>query len=226
MRTINILIIFILFLVWGCSQNIERDMNVVKMQSADSIGLNTLELANDSINRFQFSFHINDSIKVKHYQDTIYVTFNSTPKTIKIQYTAPVDIIVPCNCLAVKKNNAEFSFTNYYVYKDSILLLPVMDLSNRINLFVININNGKLLYCYKPRESYMLSTYLTWFIFNEKNGTIITSNSIDLEGKTVIHYFKIYQSEIGYVKSVNKVTNLEVYDDEKKMKNFIKQISK
>ena len=226
MRTINILIIFIFFLVWGCSQNIERDMNVDKMQSADSIGLNTLELANDSINRFQFSFHINDSIKVAHYQDTIYVTFNSTPKTIKIQYTAPVDIIVPCNCLAVKKNNAEFSFTNYYVYKDSILLLPVMDLSNRINLFVININNGKLLYCYKPRESYMLSTYLTWFIFNEKNGTIITSNSIDLEGKTVIHYFKIYQSEIGYVKSVNKVTNLEVYDDEKKMKNFIKQISK
>lgn len=218
--------VFILFLVFGCSQNTEQTTNAIKVKSVDSTILNTVEPINDSVNRFQFSTRSSDSIKITYYQDTIHIAFNNKLTVVKIQYSAPVDIVVPCNCLAVKKNKTQFYYENYYVYKDSILLLPVMDLNNRINLFVVNINSGKLLYTYKPRESYMLSTYLTWFIFNEKNGTIITSNSIDLEGKTMIHIFKINQAEIGYVKSVDKKANLDIYDDEQKMKNFIKLISK
>lgn len=223
-KVINMSMFSLIFIVFGCFENTEQNVKNIKVISVDSTILRAEEPRNDTGNRLQFKAQNKDSINVTYYLDTIHVTFNNK-RPIKIQYSTPVDIVVPCNCLAIKKDKGQFNYENYYLYKDSLLLLPVMDLNNRINLFVLNINNGILLYTNKPRKSYMLSTYLTWFIFNEKNGTIITSNSLDLEGKTMIHFFKINHSEIRYINTINKIASLDIYDDDEKMKTFIRKIT-
>jgi hypothetical protein len=213
---------------FGCYQNKnESKIDTNKEVSAvNSVTANYNSVEKDTLNKFQFLTKKGDTIKVSYLKDTLRITFNNEYARINIPYSAPVESIIPCNCLAIKKKRDFFVYENHYLYRDSILLLPVLDFDGRINLFVINTNNGKTLPVHKPRESYMLNTYLTWFVFNEKNGLIITSNSLDLEGKTILHTFKINKSELAYKKSINKQSNWDIYSDEENMKDYIKRIAK
>jgi hypothetical protein len=214
-------------MLFGCFQNTDENNNSNNTKTISVVdSLSDKGFVTDTLNRFQFTTKKGDTVKVSFHKDTLYVKFNNKDSQITIPFSAPIDNIIPCNCLAVKKRNGQFDYESYYLYKDSLLLLPVLDFDGRINLFVINTFNRRVLPVHKPRESYMLNTYLTWFVFNEKSGVITTSNSLDLDGKTMIHTFKITKSELTYLKSINKQSNLNIYSDEEKMKEYIKRIAK
>jgi hypothetical protein len=57
----------------------------------------------DTLNKFQFRTKKGDVIKISYQNDTIRILFNDKASLINIPYTAPIENVVPCNCLAIKK---------------------------------------------------------------------------------------------------------------------------
>jgi hypothetical protein len=228
LRNILFFIAFLYVLIFGYNHCTTRFQN---NEISDSEIVDSLKFENiidkDTINRLEFISNKGESFIITYFNDNIYIKIRGkrmkTP--IAIPYNSPIDKIIPCNGIAINKGKDTFEYKDYYMYNDTILLLPVFDFGNRINLFVINTLSGKTFSADKPRKSSMLSTYLNWFIFNQMEGSIITSNSLDLDGKTVIHKFKIINHELIYVSNEHIQSKFEIYSDDTIMKEFIRVIS-
>lgn len=182
-------------------------------------------ITTDSINRIQGVLKNGDKLDICYKDSSIKINING--KVIaQIPYSIPDEIVIPCNGLAVKCKNKPVIYKDYYINKDNFLLLPVFDFDGRINLFGINIKNGEILQLNKPRKSKTLSTNLTWFILDEDKGVIRTFDSLDDEGKSLMHIFKISPSEFLHIKSTYKKIGFDVFSDELKVKKYIEKMLK
>ena len=190
----------------------------------DSISVKNYDT--NTINKLKIHTKYNETIILSFKRDTIHIKFTNQKSQLKIPYSSPVDNVMPCNGIAVRKKRGQYIYVTHYLYNDSLLMLPLLDLNNRMNLLVVNIFNGRVLPINIPRETNFLCTYLTWFIFIEKSREIITSNSLDLFGKTLLHTFKITPTEILHVKSIENQSNFNIYEDENKMKDYINRIGR
>jgi hypothetical protein len=188
-----------------------------------SANINMIEtsITNDSINVLKGSKD-KISIDVNYMNDSISIEIRGKKK-IKVFYKSPIDEILPCVGILIKEGAQQISYSDHYIYQDSILLLPVQDINNRINLFVININSGNLIPIIKPVESDFLTTAYPWFGFDSGKGVIISTNSIPLQGKTTIHKYKL-SAGLRYVKTFSEKINTDVVTEEKAMEKIMMKL--
>lgn len=172
----------------------------------------------DSINVLKSSKE-GASLEVYYTNDSISINAGKK-KTFKIPYKSAVDKILPCVGLFIKKGDKEYLYADHYIFRDSILLLPVQEINNRINLVVINISSGSVIPAIKPRESDFLTTAYPWFGFDVSKGIIITTNSIPLQCKTGIHKYKL-GTGLSYVGMLSENINSEAKSDEKELERIM-----
>lgn len=122
---------------------------------------------------------------IKYYDDSIHVSKGKND-IIKIRYHKRFDEVFPINGLIVNDKSRD-----YYITGNEMLLLPLSEVNNRINLVVVDLINKKLIN-YQFKEAFdILTTAINSFYFNEKDNIIISTNSLNYEGKTTVHYYKI-----------------------------------
>jgi hypothetical protein len=159
------------------------------------------KVSNNIIKNKQENFEI-DSLEVKdkegvlytikYYNDTIYVD-QAKKSIIKIAYLNRLDRAFPINGLIVNDKS-----TDCYITDNNILLLPLNEVNNRINLFAIDLKNKKEINYQFNDTSDIITTAINSFYFNEKTNIIISTNSLNYEGKTTVHYYKIGKSLITH----------------------------
>ncbi|OXB20372.1 hypothetical protein B0A80_19160 [Flavobacterium tructae] len=181
---LKLLIILTFFVFLGC--NSKNKENVISI---------------NEIKKEQVKFEI-DSLEVKdrkgllytikYYKDSIYVN-QGRHNIIRIAYPNRFDNVFPINGLIANDKS-----TNVYITNNHILLLPLSEVNNRINLIAIDLVNKKEInYQFKQRSD-IITTGINSFYFNEKNNIIISANSLNYEGKTTVHYYKIGRNLITH----------------------------
>lgn len=177
-------IILIVFVFLGC--NLKNKENAI---------------SNNAIKNGQQKFEI-DSLEVKdkegilytikYYNDSIYVNQGKN-NSIKIGYLNRFDQAFPVNGLIVNDKS-----TDCYITNNHILLLPLNEVNDRINLMAIDLINRKEIDYQFKESSDILTTAINSFYYNEKSNIIISTNSLNYEGKTTVHYYKIGKSLITH----------------------------
>lgn len=76
--------------------------------------------------------------------------------------------------------------------------MPLTEVNNRINLIAIDLVDKKEINYQFKQTSDILTTAINSFYFNEKSNIIISTNSLNYEGKTTVHYYKLDKSLIKH----------------------------
>ena len=170
-------IILIVFVFLGC--NLKNRENPISKHTAKNEG-KKLEIE---------SLEVKDKdgilYTIKYYNDSIYVT-QDKKNIIKIGYLNRFEKAFPVNGLIVNDKSKDCYITN-----SDILLLPLNEVNNRINLIAIDLLNKKEIYYQFKEQSDIISTAINSFYFNENTNIIVSTNSLNYEGKTTVHYYKI-----------------------------------
>lgn len=169
----------------------------------------------DSTNTLSFTYHKDSKIRITFFKDTIKI-FESK-NIIKIPYSVPFENVFPCEGLVV---NNEPTNRSYFLYDKDILLLPLNDINNRVSLIVCNLKNGNV-FSIGNTVNYILSTNSPWFLFNENKGIILTSNMINTDEETMIHFFSIKDKILIKTKDKSLQFKEEYITDEKELRNFL-----
>ena len=177
-------IILIVFVFLGC--NLKTKEKAVSKQ-----------IVKNEQNKFEIdSLEVKDKAGVlytiKYYNDSIYVN-QGKKNIIKIDYLNRFDKVFPLNGLIVNDISKDC-----YITDDDLLLLPLSEVNNRINLIVIDLINKKQINFQFKETSDILTTAINSFYFNEKSKIIISTNSLNYDGKTTVHYYKIGKSLITH----------------------------
>ncbi|MBF7093084.1 hypothetical protein IUY40_16245 [Flavobacterium sp. ALJ2] len=122
---------------------------------------------------------------IRYYNDTIYIS-KGKENILKIGYRERFDKVFPINGLIVNDKSKDCYITNNYM-----LLLPLSEVNNRINLVVVDLIDKKQINYQFKQTSDIITTAINSFYFNEKNNIIISTNSLNYEEKTTVHYYKI-----------------------------------
>lgn len=129
---------------------------------------------------------------IKYYNDSIHVD-QGKKNIIKIGYLDRLDKVFPVNGLIVNDKSKDC-----YITDNHILLLPLTEVNNRINLIAIDLVEKKEINYQFKQTSDILTTAINSFYFNEKSNIIISTNSLNYEGKTTVHYYKLDKSLIKH----------------------------
>lgn len=178
-------IILIVFILLGC--NLKTKEKAVSKQ-----------IVKNEQHKFEIeSLEVKDKAgilyTIRYYNDSIHVTQNKK-EILKIAYLDRLDQIFPLNGLIVNDTSKDC-----YITDDNLLLLPLTEVSNRINLIVIDLINKKQINYKFKDTSDILTTAINSFYFNEKSKIIISTNSLNYEGKTTVHYYKTGKNLITHV---------------------------
>ncbi len=176
--------ILIVFVFLGC--------NLKNEESAISNNLIKSEQGKINIDSLKVKDKAGVLYTIKYYNDTIYVD-RVKKNIIKIGYQNRSDQTFPVNGLIVNDNS-----TDCYITGNYILLLPINEVNKRINLIAIDLKNKKEINCQFKDTSDIITTAINSFYFNEKTNIIISTNSLNYEGKTTVHYYKIGKSLITH----------------------------
>ncbi|KQB37443.1 hypothetical protein [Flavobacterium aquidurense] len=177
-------IILIVFVFLGCNAKTkEKDVSkqIVKNEQ------NKLEIDSLEVKDKQGVLYT-----IKYFNDTIYVD-QGKKNILKIGYLNRLDRAFPVNGLIVNDKSADC-----YITDNQILLLPLNEINNRINLFAIDLKIKKEINYQFNDTSDIITTAINAFYFNEKTNIIISTNSLNYEGKTTVHYYKIGKSLIKH----------------------------
>jgi hypothetical protein len=177
-------IILIVFVFLGCNaKTTEKDISkhVVKNEQ------NKLEI--DSL---EVKDKVGALYTIKYYNDSIHVSQNKKD-IIKIGYLNRFDKVFPLNGLIINDK-----FRDCYITDNEMLLLPLSEVNNRINLIVIDLRNKKQINFQFKEISDILTTAINSFYFNEISKIIISTNSLNYEGKTTVHYYKLGKKTITH----------------------------
>lgn len=177
-------IILIVFVFLGC--NLKTKEKTVSKQIVKN------ELHKFQIDSLEVKDKAGDIYTIKYYNDSIHVSQNKKD-IIKIAYLDRLDQVFPLNGLIVNDTSKDCYITN-----DNLLLLPLNEVNNRINLIVIDLINKKQINYQFKETSDILTTAINSFYFNEKSKIIISTNSLNYEGKTTVHYYKLGKNLITH----------------------------
>ena len=170
-------IVIIVFVLLGC--NLKNKENVISKR------IHEKEQQNFEIDSLEVKDKDGVIYTVKYYNDSIHVCRNEK-NIVKIVYFNRSDEVFPVNGLIVNDKLADG-----YITDNHILLLPLSEVNNRLNLIAIDlINKAEIEYQFKGRAD-MITTGINCFYYNEKNNFIVGTNSLNYEGKTTVHYYKI-----------------------------------
>jgi len=152
---------------------------------------------------------------IKYYNDSIYVDQGKN-NIIKIGYLNRSDQAFPVNGLIVNDKSKDC-----YITDNHILLLPLNEVNNRINLIAIDLKNKKEINYQFKETSDILTTAINSFYFNEKNNIIISANSLNYEGKTTVHYYKIGKGLITHQGTKELDLRPEMLDSNEALSKFL-----
>lgn len=152
---------------------------------------------------------------IKYYNDSIYVDQGKN-NIIKIGYLNRSDQAFPVNGLIVNDKSKDC-----YITDNHFLLLPLNEVNNRINLIAIDLKNKKEINYQFKETSDILTTAINSFYFNEKNNIIISANSLNYEGKTTVHYYKIGKGLITHQGTKELDLKPEMLDSNEALSKFL-----
>lgn len=177
-------IIFIVFICLACNtKNKENPVsNTVIKNKQEKFEIDSLEVKDKK--GFLYT--------IKYFNDTIYVD-QAKKNIVKIGYLNRLNNPFPINGLIVNDKSADC-----YITDNQILLLPLNEVNNRINLFAIDLKIKKVIDYQFNDTSDIITTAINAFYFNEKTNIIVSTNSLNYEGKTTVHYYKIGKSLIKH----------------------------
>lgn len=145
-----------------------------------------------------------DSLIIFNTERNLKIFVEYSKKSIYIKNDKDTIVIVPYNydeeVLPVYGlvTSGDTTIHSYYIYKDKLLLLPVNDINNRMNLLIIDLQQKQYLK-FANSDNYLIPTSINWYYFDIKNLIIVASNQINPDGKTMIHYYEISNDEIKLV---------------------------
>ncbi|MCC9073881.1 hypothetical protein LNQ49_20050 [Flavobacterium sp. F-65] len=170
-------IVLIAFVLLGC--NLKNSENPVSKHTAKN------EQEKFEVDSLEVKDKEGILYTIKYYNDSIYVTQNKK-NIIKIGYLNRFEKAFPVNGLIVNDKSKDC-----YITDSHILLLPLNEVNNRINLIAIDLINKKEISYQFKEKSDLITTAINSFYFNEKSNIIVSTNSLNYEGKTTVHYYKI-----------------------------------
>lgn len=180
----KIKIIAIVFILLGCNLKSNEKL-VVKQDEKKEAEISTID-----------SLKVKDKegvlYTIKYDKDSLHISQGSI-NIIKINYPNRFDKAFPVNGLIVNDKSAACFITS-----DHVLLLPLNEVNNRINLMAIDLRNKKEINFQFKERSDVITTAINSFYFNEKSNIIISTNSLNYEGKTTVHYYKMGKNLITH----------------------------
>ena len=208
MKQFNLISILIIFLFYGCNPKNNKGTISKKESNKECI---------DSDNERQI-VHDNEGIlyTIKYANDTICVQKENDIIT-KIDYRVGIDKIFPINGLIVSNESK-----NCYITKNQVLLLPLLEVNNQLNMIVVDLKKAKeLQYRNKENQIDLITTGINCFYFNEEKMTIIGSNTLNYDGKTTLHYYKINNENITNIGNRDLKLTVEILENNKAFFNLI-----
>ena len=176
------------FLFYGCNPKNNRDTISKKESKKECIDSDSeRQIVHDKVGILYTIKYTNDTICVQREKEVI----------ARIDYKVGIDKIFPINGLIVSNESK-----NCYITKNQVLLLPLLEVNNQLNMIVVDLKKAKeLQYRNKENQIDLITTGINCFYFNEEKMTIIGSNTLNYDGKTTLHYYKINSeniTNIGY----------------------------
>lgn len=231
-KVVFISLLFLLFFISGCTNETHKSFSENKnTKTAPRNKIDTLDRQNDTDNRQQISIkNVNYALKIRQLHDSLHIVFQSKTKHLDtcLFNILPSDFILPCEALEIISNKSEaIDLKSYYLYKDTILLLPTMYTNGYTEyLWAINLYTGKVLADKNDSFSFYRYTHLPCFIFNKNNGYLLTTNSIDADNPyTGVRVYQIATVNVTHIKDMNENILFKVYDDTGYLKRIINNLA-
>ncbi|HXP49520.1 MAG TPA: hypothetical protein VN922_06195 [Bacteroidia bacterium] len=205
--------------------NVVKDKGEAKKKSSKASG--NLDTAYNHISAYTKSY----SLRIGDSNNYVVIDYKNSKKHNHISFISPPPNIT-CHALAIVTSTSAIgtNFKSYYIYNDSILLLPVISMQGtlRIGLYVINLFSQQLLEGNDSNDAHFTS--LPCIVFNKKTGVFAVSNTLstdeDLSEPTGVNFYKISSNHIIYLKQVNFVLSSKINNDSVYLKKIVKKIRK
>jgi hypothetical protein len=229
-----VVLCFILCLNNACRNN--TDNSYYKKESISSIQHRREAVVDEQgdTNRRQQINVCNTNYKLKIWQihDSLHIVFQSKTKYLDTSLfnVPPSDFILPCEALEIisdKRGDINVDFRNYYLYKDTILLLPTLYTNGYGEyLWVINLYTNKIIEDKKDSFGFYRYTHLPCFLFNKDNGNLLTTNTIEADNPhTRVGIYRITPTQINHLRETYFNIPVKIYEDSECLKRIIGELS-
>jgi len=227
MKIVGIYIVALLIV--GCNQvSTYKRPVVVKDSIVASIIKKDVQDTSNQIKAVTYKY----ALKIWQVNDSLRIQFKSGNKYSNIQFYcgSPSDNYIPCDGMLVTNNDSKinFNYKDYYIYHDSILLLPNLMVEKYFSLWVVNLYSGKFI---ENKDSnaggYAYSSCYLGFIFNPVNGYLIRGNEVDANNnEEIMSIFKISSTDIKYIRDFGIEVKDRTYCDDVLLKQIIDRANK
>ncbi len=206
LNRVHIILLFVLYFLLSC---LGKSHNKIEEIQTKDIRLLVEEnsFKSDSLDSLFFT-------DVQYINKAIYV-YKKENIITKVPYNYDEQVL-PVKGLVISDDTI---IRNYYIYNNNILLIPVNEVNNRMNLVVVNLKEKK--YLKYNHDNYLIPTSINWFYFDVKTGILIGSNQINPDGKTMIHFYSITDKEIKLLKSESVFLDERICQDYARFKKTI-----
>lgn len=112
-------------------------------------------------------------------------------QTMSFKYFDYSDIIFPISSIGVLMHDQMNGYvkSNLYLLGDSILVLPLIGMTNSLSIYMINLKDGQVI-----ADDVRTSISLLWI--NEKEGTMLTSDNPEIINEDESYEYKFIKSKI------------------------------
>ena len=132
-----------------------------------------------------------------------------TYKECRFQYFDYSDVVFPDTCIGII-NGSSFRQSNYYLVRDSILILPLIGMNNFLSIYIINLESQRVL-----ANDIRTSLSLVWI--NEKTMNFLIADTPSYIDDTTYLYkvnkYKIEGTELPFVKEYSAHLSINRKDD-------------
>jgi hypothetical protein len=204
---INIIIALILLSCTGSSKSAEYQATEFQITVNDDYNTKSDSIVCNHLDSVYFT-------KIKYANDTIYVCKNADT-VFKTQYVFS-EKVLPFYGLITREDTVSRC---YYIYQKKYLFIPLNEINNRWNIIVLNLQTKQEV---SAQNGNMISTSVNWFYLDVKTGLLVSSNSINYDGKTEIAYNKIVNEKMVVQKSKKVRLDNEICMDYWKFRRAVK----
>lgn len=145
---------------------------------------------------FEFKYH-NENWWVSYFDNKIRITnLDNAENILEQEYYSAFESILGWNSILLKNGKVQ----NYYL-DDDLLFISVKEVNNRSHILVFNLKTKRVVnYKWAGKSGFFLSTSLAFAFYDFEKKVLITSNLPDLDENLRLHYFKISEDKIEYLK--------------------------
>lgn len=149
------------------------------------------------------------------YSDNTINIYKDSSLVKSIEYLSDFGNPLPINGLII--NN---KIHDYFILDEDILLLPLKEVNDRLNMLCINLQNMEIIN-FENSNDFYIKTSFNWFYLNKAKCMIVAANSFNYEGNTEVRFYIIDKKKVKLTKTEELRLTFEMKENFTRYSNYL-----